>query len=206
MENKNTRRGNTQEVVHKNCYSKFNLESHHVLLSKVRSRIKYGMTFLFDNGSMASGFTLIELLVVVLIIGILVAVALPQYQKALLKARFSELVALNDAIFKAQQVYYLANGEWAESLAELDIEVPNPKNSRCVAKYGFSDQPNTTLCSINNVVSLTYDLDTGKKSCWTYAENNYPAAPLCAAYVNKTQNDYSTSCESPNPCRIYTSD
>ncbi len=152
------------------------------------------------------GFTLIELLVVVLIIGILAAVAFPQYQKAVLKTRFAELIVLNDAIFKAQQVYYLAHGEWANSFAELDIKVPNPQNGTCQAKYGYSDQYNTTRCSIDGLVVLTQDLDTGKKSCWTYEESNYRAAPLCADYTNKTVAQYRTSCSSPHPCRIYTSD
>ena len=73
-----------------------------------------------------SAFTLIELLVVVLIIGILSAIALPQYQKAVAKSKYALLKPLVRAIADAEEVYYLANQSYAEDFVDLDISMPTP--------------------------------------------------------------------------------
>ena len=76
------------------------------------------------RGRRHHGFTLIELLVIVLIIGILAAIALPQYEKAIEKSRAAEAMVILRSIADANRRYYMANGEYTWSLADLDIEVP----------------------------------------------------------------------------------
>ena len=62
------------------------------------------------------GFTLIELLVVVLIIGILVAVAVPQYQKAVEKSRATEALTLLKTLRDQQQLCLLEHGRDDETV------------------------------------------------------------------------------------------
>ena len=87
------------------------------------------------RGQESGGFTLIELLVVVLIIGILAAVALPQYQKAVEKARMVEAVAMVRAIANAHQLYYMENGTYVgpSEMSQLVLDVPGEPN----ASWGF---------------------------------------------------------------------
>ncbi len=71
-----------------------------------RSQIKFGMTPLYNKGA----FTLIELLVVVLIIGVLAAVALPQYNKAIARAQFTQTLQMIGTYMKALDMYMLEYG------------------------------------------------------------------------------------------------
>ena len=67
------------------------------------------------------GFTLIELLVVVLILGILAAMAMPQYFKAVERSRMSEAVSLLGSIAQAQQRKYLQINKYTSKFSGLDV-------------------------------------------------------------------------------------
>ena len=97
----------------------------------------YGPQRAVGAGPSKTGFTLIELLVVVLIIGILASVALPQYQKAVLKSRTAEAWSNLKTINTAVAAYCLENPaarhEYMTNPSEiLAIDVKDSKN------FGYS--------------------------------------------------------------------
>ncbi len=149
-----------------------------------------------------SGFTLIELLVVVLIIGILSAIALPQYRMAVEKTRAAE-VMINVRVFKeAIDRYYLATGEWpageeSKRLADiapmLDVALPTTLDGVVFKNVYVGIRPRKGAgyqlsMTLNSAAGKAFGRD-GKITCATSereATDSFPAR-ICKALCGVSQ-------------------
>ncbi len=72
----------------------------------------------------AKGFTLVEVLIVVVIVGVLLAVALPGYQSSLQKGRRTDAKTALLDVANRQERFMLDNGTYTTNMADLGLPVP----------------------------------------------------------------------------------
>ena len=155
---------------------------------------------------MKKGFTLIELLVVVLIVGILTAVALPQYQKAVEHANMVEAAVILRSIANANQLYYMQTGEYANEndIEKLDVQVPGQITTQILS--------NTRISTKNFIYSptgsglpylaLAQRADNGvwrgtQKGYYLYISRTEPNRIRCSSY-SQTPDLEKTLCDELN--------
>jgi prepilin-type N-terminal cleavage/methylation domain-containing protein len=137
------------------------------------------------------GFTLIELLVVVLIIGILAAIAIPQYRVAVAKSKLMPALPNLKAIGNAQELYYLYHGQYG-SFQSLDINLNSSCEGRTcvVGQYTYQLWPNP-----QRAVNVHYE---GKQAGVTYFFGDPdPSSVYFDVPYNIRKGDFTCSFNSP---------
>ncbi len=142
-----------------------------------------------------NGFSLIELLVVVLIIGILSAILLPQYERVIAKTRLATAKSKARSLYDAVGRYYLANGKYTANLADLDIEVgevdPNSPSKTITQNgtYCYINPNHSCGCFIRvyNNIAINYYIFRDMFYCLSYSKDvNDKANKLCQLEAGST--------------------
>ena len=143
-------------------------------------------------GMIRKGFTLIELLVVVLIIGILSAVALPQYTKAVEKSRIAEAKTVFDIMRKNYQLCIAEYGSEAEECTNWSIFIPDHLTLDLPGSWVQNDNCPVTgvRCIINK--NWSYDTDWYDGFYATRINNGNISNPIYHLYFD--YNDGSIEC------------
>lgn len=144
---------------------------------------------------MKRGFTLIEMLAVVLIVGILAAVAVPQYERAVEKSRATQAFILGKNLVEAEELHFLSTGAYTDSWDDLGEAEPQIKG------WTFElDLATDNICAKRDNTTLHYRFFlrepqsaipyTGKYLCLAQATDEKAMSVCQSLGTSETPQDY----------------
>ncbi len=121
-------------------------------------------------------FTLVEIMISIILIGVIAALAVPRVSISLEKVKMNEGKQILIELMKAQNNYRTENNAYTNDVADLNIEIPAPKNFKTPSVFASAD-PSDRIASIENVNEKYYMKMSGKGSisCHDIAASGYCA-------------------------------
>jgi len=87
-----------------------------------------------------TGFTLIEIMITIAIVAILAAVAIPSYQRYILKSKLADVIAYTDVVKTAFTEYYADTGE-CPSIEKAGLQKKKPIPHIATLAYAWDRVP-----------------------------------------------------------------